>query len=172
MAIAANSLRSSGQGRGSPERASLLRWPRGAAQNPAPPSSYPWPPAAKAAAIETPGVHTGLKSNTRAGRGPSRDPPACCLGHHGNEPRGGGERRARRGDTHSIAGLREAGRAAAGLSALLASAGAEREVEPESCALPARTLLPWRVQSERSGFLGSQPANKTGSNWIMLFAGR
>jgi hypothetical protein len=32
-------------------------------------------------------------------------------------------------------------------------------------------LLPRRLESERSGSLGSQPANKKGSNWIMCWPG-
>lgn len=99
MALAVNSLRSGslGQGWGSLEPASLLSstipsgGPTGreaAAQNHASRGSYPLAPAPAAAAIETPGVHTGLKLNTHPGLGPE-PASACCRGRHGNMPRAG-----------------------------------------------------------------------------------
>lgn len=115
--------------------------------------------------------------NTHPGPGPEPG-SACCLGRHSNIRRGRQrtERAAR--DTHSIAGLRAAGRAAAGLygaarfcrsRALWArrARGGAGSVSPPR----PNPLLPLRVESESSGSLSSQPANKTGSNWIMLFAG-
>lgn len=119
----------------------------------------------------------GLKLNTHPGRGPEPG-SACCLGRHGNMPGGWRERRARRGDTHSIAGLRLAGRAAAGLAGAARlcqgrELWARRARGGAGSVSPPRPhpLLPLRVGSERSGSLSSQPANKTGSNWIMCSLG-
>lgn len=152
------------------------------AQNHASRGSYPLAPAPATAAIETPGVHTGLKLNTHPGLGP-KPGSACCRGRHGNMPRGGQRAAcALRGDTHSIAGLWAARRAAAGLTSA-ASLCRGRALWPRRARGGAASfasfspprphpLLPLRVESERSGPLSSQPANKTGSNWIMLFAGR
>lgn len=128
MAIAANSPISGslGQGWESLERASVLSniiysphspprhcWPRGSRKNHATRGSYPLPPAAAAAAIETPGVHMGLKLNTHPGRGPERDLPAAAVTMATCREEGSG-RRCAGILTPSLGSA--AGRAAAGLT--------------------------------------------------------
>lgn len=137
---------------GSLERAALLSssvpsgGPAGqeaAAQNRSSPGSCPLAPAPAAAAIETPGVHTGLKLNTHPGLGPEPG-RACCRGRHGNAPRAG-QRAERAGILTPSRGSARPGALLRGSPALLASAGAgragraAREVEPQASPLPART---------------------------------
>lgn len=66
---------------------------------------------------------------------------------------------------------------APGTSGLCRGRGAlaAREVkQPSRPLVPALPppSSPGALARERSGFRSSQPANKTGSNWITLFAGR
>lgn len=149
--------------------------PRGSGQNRASQVSHPLAPAFPAAAIETPGVHTGLKLNTHPGPGP-KPGSAGCLGRHSNMRRGR-QLKARAARGHSLH------RGAPGCCGVLWRCSPLPE--PDALVAPRarggagsgppphpQSLLPLRVESERSGSLSSQPANKTGSNWIMLFAGR
>lgn len=184
MAIAANSLRSErfGQGWGSLERNSLLsKEAKGQPHKTTHPGLLPLGSCRRAAAaIETPGVHTELKLNTHPARG--RQPgSACCRGRHGNMP-GAGQRETRRARGYSL----HRGAPGCRVRCCVAHRRCSPLPEPGALAAPRRArggarsvspprphpLLPLRVESERSGSLSSQPANKTGSNWIMLFVGR
>ena len=97
-------------------------WPRGSGQNHASQVSPPSAPASPAAAIETPGVHSGLKLHTHPGPGP-KPGSAGCLGRHSNTRRGKAAKGARG------AGILTPSRGSGllrGSPALLSSAGARR----------------------------------------------